>query len=237
MEKLSKSEEEYGHFSDKQGWSNLVDDIHKVQAFAKKEYPDLKYTIFGHSMGSLLVRTYITKYKDKIDKVIICGTSGKRLGIISGIFLIKLMKIFLGKKYKSELIEYLVTGSFNKKFNPNRTVADWTSRDQESVDEFISDKKCLKNFTLQAYEDLLKGSLYVSKQKNVNKSIKVPILITSGDKDPVGENAKGVIRVYKMFEKGNYEVDIRLFKDARHELLNEINKEEVFGYILNWIEK
>ncbi len=232
-----KNEEEYGHFSDKHGWSNLVDDIHKVQAFAKKEYPDLKYTIFGHSMGSLLVRTYITKYKDKIDKVIICGTSGKRLGIISGIFLIKLMKIFLGKKYKSELIEYLVTGSFNKKFNPNRTVADWTSRDQESVDEFISDKKCLKNFTLQAYEDLLKGSLYVSKQKNVNKSIKVPILITSGDKDPVGENAKGVIRVYKMFEKGNYEVDIRLFKDARHELLNEINKEEVFCYILNWIEK
>ena len=135
------------------------------------------------------------------------------------------------------MLEYLITGSFNRKFKTNRTKVDWTTRDDEIVDKYAKDDKCGRNFTAIAYYDLLKGTYYLSKQKNINKTMDIPILIFSGDKDPVGENAKGVIRVYKMIEKaGIKDVTIRLFKDGRHEMLNEINKEEVYYLILNWLK-
>lgn len=233
-----EKEEEFGYFADIDGWNKLVEDIHILQNQIKNEYPDLPYVIMGHSMGSLLVRTYLTKYEDDIQGAIISGTSGQKTGLIAGMLLTKLVMLFRGKRYKSNLLEYLVTGSFNKKFKPNRTKSDWTTRDYEQVDKFVNDAKCGKNFTAIAYYDLLSGTYYLSKQKNINKTLNVPILIFSGDKDPVGENAKGVIRVYNMLKKAGLDnVRIRLFKDGRHEMLNEINKEEVYYFILDWLEK
>lgn len=231
-------EEEFGYFDDKDGWNKLVEDIHILQNKIQKQYPNIPYIIMGHSMGSLLVRTYATKYKDNISGIIISGTSGQKRGLIEGKILTKIIMLFKGKKYKSKLLEYLVTGSFNKKFKPNRTKADWTTRDNNSVDKYEKDPKCGKNFTAIAYYDLLNGTYYLSKQKNINKTINVPILIFSGDKDPVGENSKGVIRVYNMLQKAGIEkVDIRLFKDGRHEMLNETNKEEVYYMIFKWLEE
>lgn len=233
-----KNEKEFGYFADTDGWNRLVDDIHILQNQIQKEYPKLPYIIMGHSMGSLLVRTYVTKYKDNLSGIIISGTSGQKTGLIAGQFLTKLVMLFKGKKYKSKLLEYLVTGSFNKKFKPNRTKADWTTRDYEQVDKYEKDPKCGKNFTAVAYYDLLNGTYYLSKQKNINKTPNIPILIFSGDKDPVGENSKGVIRVYNMLKKAGIEnVTIRLFKDGRHEMLNEINKEEVYYFIIDWLSK
>lgn len=230
------SEEEYGHFSDTNGWEKLVEDINIVYKYIKEKYPNLKYILFGHSMGSILVRTYITKYNNPIDKVIICGTTKKRNGIRIGIGFIKILKVIFGKKYKSAFVEYLVTGSFNKKFE-QKTRIDWISRDNETIKKFVSDKKCLKNFTLQAYEDLLKGTLYVSKQKNINKSMKIPLLFISGDMDPVGGYGRGIIKIFNMYQKTNEKVDIRLLKNARHEILNELDKEFVYTVIVKWIEK
>ncbi len=233
-----QKDEDWGYFDKDDGWDKLVEDIHILQNKIKKEYSNLPYIIMGHSMGSLLVRTYVTKYKDDLDGIIISGTSGQKRGLIAGQILTKLVILFKGPKYKSKLLEYLVTGSFNKKFKPNRTKADWTTRDYEQVDKFEKDEKCGKNFTAVAYLDLLKGTYYLSKQKNIKNTPNVPILIFSGDKDPVGENAKGVIRVYNMLKKaGKDKVRIRLFKDGRHEMLNEINKEEVYYFILDWLDK
>lgn len=233
-----EKEDEFGYFADSDGWNKLVEDIHILQNQIKSEYPDLPYVIMGHSMGSLLVRTYLTKYKDNIQGAIISGTSGQKTGLVAGMLLTKLIMLFRGKRYKSNLLEYLVTGSFNKKFKPNRTKSDWTTRDYEQVDRFVNDAKCGRNFTAIAYYDLLSGTYYLSKQKNINKTLNVPILIFSGDKDPVGENSKGVIRVYNMLNKAGLEnVKIRLFKDGRHEMLNEINKEEVYYFILDWLQE
>ncbi len=189
-------------------------------------------------MGSLLVRTYLTKYKDNISGAIISGTSGQKRGLISGMMLIKLVMLFRGKRYRSKLLEYLITGSFNRKFKPNRTKSDWTTRDNNQVDIALKDPKCGHNFTASAYYDLLSGTYYLSKQKNIDKTMKVPIFMFSGDKDPVGENSKGVIRVYNMLKKAGLEnVTIRLFKDGRHEMLNEINRDEVYHYILKWLKE
>ena len=129
-------------------------------------------------------------------------------------------------------------GSFNKKFKPNRTNADWTTRDEQEVDKYKKDSKCGINFTTNGYLNLLRGTYYLSKQKNINKTNHIPILLISGDKDPVGAMGRGVIRVMHMLEKAGLEqVDIRLFKDARHELLNEINRDEVYYVIFNWLNK
>ncbi len=234
----AKEKDDFGYFAKKDGWNRLAEDVHILQNKVSKEYPDLPYVIFGHSMGSLVVRTYLTKYHDDLAGVILCGTSGQKGGLLVGQVLTRLIMLFKGDRYRSKLLEYLITGSFNKKFKPNRTSADWTTRDEEVVDKYQKDPKCGFNFTTNGYLNLLQGSYYLSKQKNINKTINVPILLISGDKDPVGGMGKGVIRVMNMLEKAGLDrVTIRLFKDARHELLNEINKDEVCYVILDWLTK
>lgn len=232
------TKEEYGYFDEKDGWWRLVEDVHLLQNKVQKKYPDMNYIIMGHSMGSLVVRSYLTKYKDNISKAIISGTSGQKYGLIAGQVLINIIKLAKGDHYRSQLVEKLITGSFNDNFKPNRTNADWLSRDEKQVDKYLADEKCGINFTLQAYQDLLKGTRYLSKQRNVNKTLNVPMLLFSGTKDPVGANGKGVIRVYRMLKKAGLEfVTLKLFEDGRHEMLNETNKEEVYQFILDWIEQ
>ncbi|MBO5479324.1 MAG: lysophospholipase [Clostridia bacterium] len=233
-----KNEEDFGYFAKKDGWNRLAEDVHILQNKVSKEYLELPYIIFGHSMGSLVTRTYLTKYQDKLAGVILSGTSGQKAGLLVGQVLTKLIMLFRGERYRSNLLEYLVTGSFNKKFKPNRTNADWTTRNEEEVDKYQKDPKCGINFTANGYLNLLQGTYYLSKQKNIDKTMKVPILLISGDKDPVGGMGKGVIKVTHMLEKAGLEnVKIRLFKDARHELLNETNKDEVYYVIFNWLNK
>lgn len=236
--KTVQKEEEFGYFACNKGWDKLVEDIHILQNLIQKQYPNIPYIIMGHSMGSLLVRTYVSNYQDKLSGIILSGTSGQRKGLVSGIIVTKLIGLIKGENYRSKLLEYLITGSFNKKFKPTRNKADWTTRDYENVEKYDKDLLCGRNFTASAYLDLLKGSYYLSKQRNIKNTPKIPILLFSGDKDPVGEQSKGVIRVYHMLQKtGNEKVRIRLFKEGRHEMLNEINKKEVYYFILNWLDK
>jgi len=110
----AKCEDDFGYFADNNGWDRLVEDVHILQNKVHNEYPNLPYIVMGHSMGSLIVRTYITKYDDNLTGVIISGTSGQKYGLISGKLLIKIISTFKGKRYKSKLIEHLVTGSFNE---------------------------------------------------------------------------------------------------------------------------
>lgn len=233
-----KDEKEFGYFDKKDGWDRLVEDVHILQNQISKEYPELPYIIFGHSMGSLITRTYLTKYDDKIDGAILSGTSGQKAGLIIGQILAKLMIVVKGEKYRSSLLEYLITGSFNKKFKPNRTKADWTTRSEEVVEKYQKDPLCGVNFTAKGYLDLLRGTYYLSKQNNINKTKNIPIYLFSGDKDPVGGMGKGVIRVFNMLEKAGLDhVTIRLFQNGRHEMLNEVNKDEVYFYIFKWIDE
>lgn len=232
----AKIKRDFGYFSDKNGWEILCKDIHIYQNAISSLYPDIPYILFGHSMGSLLVRTYVTKYSDKLDGLIISGTSGQKFGLSIAKSQTKIIEAFRGRRYRSKYIKNLVTGSFNRKFKPNLTEADWISSDEENVQKYLADPLCSSTFTVSAYYELISGTQYLSRQKNINKTPNIPILIFSGDKDPVGANGKGVNRVYRMLKKAGVEdVTLKLFHNGRHEMLNEVNKDEVYDLIKRWL--
>lgn len=233
-----KDDSELGNLGCKNGWFRLAEDIHILQNKIKEEYPDIPYFIMGHSMGSLLTRTYATIYNDNVTGIIISGTSGQKNGMLYlGVLLANIIKAFKGEKYKSKLLERAVTGSFNNNFKPTRTEADWTTSDEKRVDEYMSVAKPDRKFTVESYLQLFKGSIYLNDMRKIKNTPNIPILIFSGDKDPVGANGKGVKRVYNILKEAGVEnITLKLFKDGRHEMLNEVNREEVFEFVLNWLE-
>ena len=232
-----KDDSELGNLGCKDGWFRLAEDIHILQNKIKEEYPNIPHFIMGHSMGSLLTRTYISLYNDNLTGIIITGTSGQKNGMLYlGVLLANIIKAFKGEQYKSKLLERAVTGSFNNNFKPTRTEADWTTSDKKRVDEYMNVAKPNRKFTVESYLQLFKGSIYLNDMNKIKNTPNIPILIFSGDKDPVGANGKGVKRVYNMLKEAGVEnITLKLFKDGRHEMLNEVNREEVFEFVLNWL--
>lgn len=229
-----------GFFAEENGWSKVVDDMKLVNDEIHKECGKVPVILFGHSMGSFLSRTYISKYGESIEGVILSGTGSTTNTLANlGKFLAKMEMIFRGKKHKSNLLNAISFKSYNDNFKPKRTDFDWLSRDEDEVDKYINDELCGNVFTSNFFYDLLcgvKGLNDMNNIKNIPKKLKV--LLVSGDKDPVGANSKGVQKVYDMYrETGIESVILKLYKDARHEVLNEINKQEVYDDIANWLEK
>ena len=233
----SANDKELGDFGCKNGWFRAAEDIHRYQELIKKEHPELPRFILGHSMGSMLTRTYITLYDDKLNGVLILGTSGQRTGLNSALFVANVVKLFRGGKFKSKLLAYLMSKSLNKSFQPVKTGAEWLTRDVALLAERRKDLNPNRKFTVESYIQLLKGMKYINKTKNIKKTVNIPILLASGTMDPVGENSKGIIRAYNRMKEAGLNVEMKLYEDARHELLNELNRDEVYEFLLNWIEK
>jgi len=232
--------ENLGFSSEKNGWGVIVDDLKALSLHIKDKHPKKPFFILGHSMGSFLLRQYILNPPFKLNGIILSGTAGNpgALGKI-GVFMTKFLMLFNSKRSPSKLMDTLSFGAYNKKFKPNRTTFDWLSRDNEQVDKYIDDPYCGTIFSLQFFNDMLKGLLFVSQQSTIDKTAEdLPILIFSGDKDPVGENGKGVNEVYNKFKKaGVKNITLKLFTGGRHEMLNEINNDEVYMLILDWLNK
>lgn len=231
--------ENIGYFADENGWELVIDDMHRLTELIKKEYNNLPIILFGHSMGSILSRGYIQVYGQELNGVILSGTSGnKGLALNVAILVAKLQMKKVGEKEKSKLMDKLMFGNFNSKFKPNRTEFDWLSRDNIQVDKYIEDEFCGEVFTSRFYYDLLKGVKELNKIENIKKiPTDLPICLFSGGKDPVGNNTKGVLNVYNTFKNvGIKDVSYKFYKDGRHEILNEINKNEVYNDIINWIK-
>lgn len=235
-----KDDSELGYFAEKDGWACVVEDLHTLHEKLKKDYPGIPAFLFGHSMGSFLTRTYIIRYPDDLSGAIICGT-GQQAGalVAGGLVASSIVCSFKGKKCQSNFLNGLAFGSYNKEFEPKRTICDWLSRDEALVDAYIADPLCGFTATAGLFHDMMTGIAFISKQKNIEKMRKdLPIFFISGEKDPVGENGKGVKKAYDAFQKaGMKDTTIKLYPDCRHELLNELNKEEVMSDILGWLNE
>jgi alpha-beta hydrolase superfamily lysophospholipase len=238
--KTAGSLENVGFIAPKNGWNLMVNDFRQISLHIKKKHTDKALYVFGHSMGSFIVRNFIANPGIKIEGAILSGTGGNPglLGQI-GVLLTKLIMLFYPAKSPSPFMDRLSFGKFNNAFKPNRTKFDWLSRDNIQVYKYIDDPFCGTIFSIGFFNNLLNGLNYVSKQKTIDLVAEdVALLIFSGEKDPVGNNGKGVTEVYNKFKKaGIKNVTLKLFPNARHEMLNETNNLEVYQFILDWLKK
>lgn len=231
------SEEDRGYFAD-DGNKVLIEDIHNLMISTKKQYPDIQYFILGHSMGSFLLRQFISLYGSEINGAIIMGTGHQPYPLIkSGVLIARLIALFKGWNHRSTFVDKLAIGRYNKAFEPGRTSKDWLTRDEKIVDDYIADQKISFMFTLNAYYNMFKGMLFLyNKNQLKNTPLKLPLYLVSGKNDPVGNFGKDVIKVYEQYKKlGIINVSYKLYDDSRHEILNETNKEDVYSDILKWL--
>ncbi len=228
-----------GHFADTDGIKKAVADIRIVATYIHDAFPDVPHVLFGHSMGSFLARKYAAEFGDSLSGLIISGTGGDP-GVKG--FLARCIaradRIFYGARTLSPQMDKLLFGNFNRAFFPNRTAFDWLSRDNQEVDDYINDPLCGFICTTQFYADLLSLVSDVSRIQTIERVPRsLPVLFISGDRDPVGNNGKGVTTIYARFKKtGVNDVTLHLYPSARHELTNEINRHEIFQDIAAWLD-
>lgn len=233
-------DQQVGIFDKNDNWSNVIDDVQLVNDYIKTKEKNKNIIILGHSMGSLICRRYIQEFGGNIMGAIIMGTAlSKPFLCTSGKIIGSIVSKINDKNSRSIFMDKLTVGAFNKAFRPARTSCDWLSRDEEQVDRYVVDELCGLPYSAEFYVQFYKGILTCSKRENIIKTPHFPILFISGSNDPVGNNGKGVKKVYDTYASMGYKdnITMKLFSDARHEILNEINKEEVYQYLLDWIRK
>ncbi|MBW9148842.1 lysophospholipase [Clostridium sp. CM028] len=222
------------------GFNSMVENMHELNEKIKEENPNLPIFLFGHSMGSFLTQRYICLYGSGLKGAIISGSCGKQGIIIEIARLIAKREIKKnGKIAKSKKLDRLSFGRYNNSFKPNRTAFDWLSRDNKQVDKYIDDPFCGTVFTTGFFYDFLGGLKGIADDKEIKNIPKdLPIYIFSGDKDPVGKNGKGVLKLVKTYKRhGIKDLTYKLYKNGRHEMLNETNKEEVIVDVIRWIKE
>lgn len=233
-------EDDKGFFADSEGWWRVLDDLKTVHDTMKEEYPDVPYIFFGHSMGSFLARSYLIRYPDDCDAVILSGT-GQQGGLLvfSGYAVASFLVKKNGPRGDGKVLNDMAFGSYNKKIPQQKTDFDWISRDEEQVKKYIDDPFCGFVCKCSLYRDMMDGIRFISDKKNLEKmNRRTPVYFMSGADDPVGDYGKGVEKAYKMFcDAGMKDVMMRLYPGGRHEMLNEINRADVYRDILNWLNE
>lgn len=227
--------EKPGYTTEKNGWKIMVDEIRILSDIIKNENPQLPLFLFGHSMGSFLVRTYAIENSDCLNGLIVCATGGPMpfLSFV-GHTVARIQKKLSGGKKTAHFINKLSLGGYSKFYGGNN----WLSRDRKTIEDYENDELCGFIPTVALFENLLYGTRFVNARKNIARMRKtLPVLLIAGDGDPVGNFGKGVLKVETLFRQaGMNDVECKIYSEARHELLNETNKSEVMSDILNWIE-
>ncbi len=221
------------------GWLAAVADSYSLMKKTMAEYPGIPYILFGHSMGSFLSRTLLYTYPESgIRGVILCGTGWQsRLVLGAGLGVCRLFCKAGEESKPSPKLEKLMFGAYNKGISPVRTNYDWLNRDEEAVQAYLADPLCGFAPSAGLARDMLTGISMNQNHENLSKMKKaLPVLFIAGDADPVGSWGTGVRRTANAFcAAGMQDVRIRLYPGGRHEILNEINKTEVYQDILTWI--
>lgn len=233
-----KSDDDLGFMGSYDGWKYMYEDIHSLTEIMRSKYPHLPLFLFGHSMGSCLARAVIGKYGKDYRAAIICGTGGTNKVLGLGLTIIRISRRLRGEHTRSALLSKLTFSGYNKRYDKVRTPQDWLSRDEAVVDAYRKDKYCMFTFTTAAFEDLLTLFDHVSQDKwydSVPNAL--PVFLISGEMDPVGGFGEGVKEVYeRLCQHGSRNCKMKLYPGMRHEILNEIGKEEVYEDIVNFIE-
>ncbi len=238
----ARDDSELGFIASKDGDDLMCRDVKAFSDAVMAEYNEkygktLPYYLMGHSMGSFVTRVAVEKYV-KPDKYIIMGTGGKNPAAGAGLALVAMVKKLYGEKHISPMIDNLAFGSYNKRFGGavEGDPAPWLTRDAEARKKYYADKFCTFKFTVTAMGDLIRVMKHANRgawYKNMPKDL--PILLLSGDMDPVGNYGKGVCEVCEGLKKQGCNARCILYPDARHEILNDTTYDEVVLDILAFI--
>ncbi|PAV28618.1 lysophospholipase [Virgibacillus profundi] len=224
-----------GYFAAEDGFTKTTEDLYAITKQIKLDHPHTPIFLMGHSMGSFMVRNYLQEYSGAIDGAILSGTGYfPKLKSLAG----KKLAEILPPRKESKLMNSLAFGTYNKKIKQKNTGFDWLSGDEKAVQIYIDDPHTGFIPTSRFFYDLMSGLITMNNQK-LNHSIRndLPLLIISGDADPVGNYSKGIWKTANLYEKiGLENITTMLFTDGRHELLNELNKDEVYTAIYRWME-
>lgn len=237
--KSIESEEQTGFFAYDNGWDYAVRDEEVLRLAMHENYPELPIIVFGHSMGSFMARTLLIRYPDAFNAAIISGTGNQGAALVNGGLLMgNLVTGLKGAHHYSKFLNNLAFGSYNKIYENPKTEYDWLSRDEANVQKYIDDPLCGFIPSCSLFRDMMTGVKFITNKKNLTAMNKdMPVYFMSGDMDPVGECGKGVQKAYNNFlEAGMKDVSIKLYPGGRHEMLNEINKDEVYTDILAWLD-
>lgn len=229
-------ESQLGYFG-KNGYENIISDIKYIVNLIKSLIPiNKKLILFGHSMGSIICRKYTALSDANVDGAIYCGTVGPKFGLSLGLELSKIVEKFKGDKYRTKLIHNIMhSGFLNEIENPN-TKLDWLTRDDEHIKKYIDDPLSGFMFTANGFSTMFSWMKDIVNDNWAENVKQIPILIIAGDKDPVGANGKGPKITYERLKLKNPDVKLILYENGRHEILNEINNQEVYEDILKFIK-
>jgi len=233
-------EEMYGYFCAQDGATVLVRDVHRLKKTLQQQYPGVPYIILGHSMGSYILRNYMCRYGTGIDGAILMGTGMEsKAALDAARFLSRCIQMVYGEKHLSGLLDKLVFGNYNKRISDPRTPSDWLSKDEDKVNQYRIDPLCGFRFTINGYRTLfeLVNRLY-QQEDSEHLPPHLPVLMMSGEEDPVGAYGAGVKKAYEnLREAGMNKVELKLYPDDRHELLNETDRQQVMEDIAAWLNE
>lgn len=232
--------EQLGHIDDHEGWELLVEDLHALSLSIRSSHPGLPLFLLGHSMGSLLSRRFIQRFPHAVDGVILSATGGDPgLPGKLGLWIARREIRRRGVRTPSALLKQLLFGGFNRRFRPRRTGFEWLNRDEREVQFYMQDHRIVTAYSAGFFRDLIGGTLELHRPSNMAATPRdLPMLFISGAEDPLGGFTRDVIRTFERYKEiGCTDVTIKLYPGARHELLLELNREEVYGDIAAWIDQ
>lgn len=233
-----KSKEDWGYFGE-DGYEHVLKDMYELTKITKESYPDRPYYLLGHSMGSFFARNYLTEYGDQLDGAIIMGTGLEpSYKIRGGLMICSLIALFKGWRYRSSFVNDMAFGSYNKKFEPARTRADWLSRNEKLVDWYVNEEKCSFRFTLNGYYQMFRCILNLHNKEALKKiPADLDILFVSGQDDPVGSFGREIeYSIKTLKDVGLKKIKCKLYPEDRHEILNELDKQDVYEDLYKWME-
>lgn len=233
----AKTVNDRGWFGDKKAEA-VIQDAVQVTKEIQTRYPGLPITLFGHSMGSMVVRCYIQEHDTLIDKLIVCGSPSSNPLAGVAVWLTKLIGLFKGERHRSKFLSYMSTGKGNERF-PNEGPSSWLSKNRENIDQYNADPFCGYIFTCNGYENLfnLMKNTYTKKRYKVGNP-KLPIHFVSGSDDAVLGSEEQWLKSHEQLRSVGYEnVSGKLYHGLRHEIHNEHERETVYADLLEFIEK